>query len=584
MFEAASAPTPLPAANISPAAARYSGKEDSGFHGRLRDALEAPQAESQPMQQVTQSKVAEQPGKGSAAADGKAAALQMTENDSKVADEQVSQAIPEAMVEPAKETIKTVLAAELPVALAPSEDAPSLAEGSIGIAALMVAGPYAGQGLQNAPVLATPAGATATQNGAAVLQMPSGQPELAGGPQASAAAPSVVTPQQGIAPQNAATQISSVAAGAQIQADEAESASGPQVSPAALPAATLQQAILPQNAASEEGDAVAAASVLSPAGPLPHSALASATAQTAAASKQAMLPQNAASEEGDALAAASILSPADQPPHSALASAAVHTAANQPGQVAQGPGNPQKPISGTKDKAVQAEKLAEPVAQLARALSTTEAAPEVKIVMAAETAEAGLRLTSLEAPKLPSTKPLAEGHADGLALQAPGFAMPDGMLQRTDAPLPGAVARDMPAPAPARQLAPVVVSLALGRGDEALTIALDPGELGRVEVSIGQGKDSGQVRIVAERPETLALLQRDQRELDRALTQAGLGDMARSLSFSLASDQGRQQHHGAAHQGGQRSPGQAVGLESERPMAPIPNPARSATSLLDIAV
>jgi flagellar hook-length control protein FliK len=539
MFEAASAPTPLPAANISPAAARYSGKEDSGFHGRLRDALEAPQAESQPMQQVTQSKVAEQPGKGSAAADGKAAALQMTENDSKVADEQVSQAIPEAMVEPAKETIKTVLAAELPVALAPSEDAPSLAEGSIGIAALMVAGPYAGQGLQNAPVLATPAGATATQNGAAVLQMPSGQPELAGGPQASAAAPSVVTPQQGIATQNAATQISSVAAGAQIQADEAESASGPQVSPAALPAATLQQAILPQNAASEEGDAVAAASVLSP---------------------------------------------ADQPPHSALASAAVHTAANQPGQVAQGPGNPQKPISGTKDKAVQAEKLAEPVAQLARALSTTEAAPEVKIVMAAETAEAGLRLTSLEAPKLPSTKPLAEGHADGLALQAPGFAMPDGMLQRTDAPLPGAVARDMPAPAPARQLAPVVVSLALGRGDEALTIALDPGELGRVEVSIGQGKDSGQVRIVAERPETLALLQRDQRELDRALTQAGLGDMARSLSFSLASDQGRQQHHGAAHQGGQRSPGQAVGLESERPMAPIPNPARSATSLLDIAV
>jgi Meckel syndrome type 1 protein len=142
----------------------------------------------------------------------------------------------------------------------------------------------------------------------------------------------------------------------------------------------------------------------------------------------------------------------------------------------------------------------------------------------------------------------------------------------------------MPAPPPARQLAPVVVSLALGRGDEALTISLDPGELGRVEVSIGQGKDGGQVRIVAERPETLALLQRDQRELDRALTQAGLGDVARSLSFSLASDQGRQQHHGAAHQGGQRFPGQATGLEADRPLAPISNQARSATSLLDIAV
>jgi Meckel syndrome type 1 protein len=130
----------------------------------------------------------------------------------------------------------------------------------------------------------------------------------------------------------------------------------------------------------------------------------------------------------------------------------------------------------------------------------------------------------------------------------------------------------------------VVVSLALGRGDEALTIALDPVELGRVEVSIGQGKEAGQVRIVAERPETLALLQRDQRELDRALNQAGLGDMARSLSFSLASDQGRQQQQGSAHERGHPAPGIISGLDHDRAMPVLPTPTRAATSLIDIAV
>lgn len=275
----------------------------------------------------------------------------------------------------------------------------------------------------------------------------------------------------------------------------------------------------------------------------------------------------------------------------ALATAPGQMAAQQAGHMSQTPSSVRRGATSAKDNAIAAmdnavpvEKQAAAAALLSQALVATELASQVTIITAAERAEASFSLVSLEAAKSAGAKTSGEGRADGLAPQALGFALPDGMLQRTDAPLTSAVARDMPAPPPARQLAPVVVSLALGRGDEALTIALDPGELGRVEVSIGQGKDAGQVRIVAERPETLALLQRDQRELDRALTQAGLGDVARSLSFSLASDQGRQQQHGAAHQGGQRFPGQATGLEAERLLAPISNQARSATSLLDIAV
>ncbi|MFC7539791.1 flagellar hook-length control protein FliK [Siccirubricoccus deserti] len=56
-----------------------------------------------------------------------------------------------------------------------------------------------------------------------------------------------------------------------------------------------------------------------------------------------------------------------------------------------------------------------------------------------------------------------------------------------------------------------------------LTVALEPETLGRVEVRIERDAagDIAAVRVLAERPETLALLQRDAREFDRSLAQAG---------------------------------------------------------------
>ena len=269
----------------------------------------------------------------------------------------------------------------------------------------------------------------------------------------------------------------------------------------------------------------------------------------------------------------------------ALAAGPAQVAAAQVAPGAQVTGGPAKSvfIAQTKE-ALDTARNAEALTLLAKAVNNTESAAEVKLVAATETAEASLRLASLEAPKASSAKASSEGRVDGFAMAPTGFAPPDGMLQRTDAPLPSTAAREAPAPPPARQLAPVVVSLALGRGDEALTISLDPGELGRVEVSIGQGKEAGQVRIVAERPETLALLQRDQRDLDRALNQAGLGDMARSMSFSLASDQGRQQQQGSAHEKGNRASMIVGGLDGGRATPALQVPSRNATSLIDIAV
>ncbi|MFM7607705.1 MAG: flagellar hook-length control protein FliK, partial [Alphaproteobacteria bacterium] len=240
----------------------------------------------------------------------------------------------------------------------------------------------------------------------------------------------------------------------------------------------------------------------------------------------------------------------------AQANAAQAVAAQAPSKPQSVASNPTPAPMTPAQEALEAGKPVEALSLLAKAFNNTETAVENKLVMAAEAAEAAeasWRLASLEAPKATSTKPSAEGRAEGPSMLPQGFAATDALALRAEAPLSSTPTRELATPMPARQLAPVVVSLALGRGNEALTIALDPVELGRVEVSIGQGKEAGQVRIVAERPETLALLQRDQRELDRALNQAGLGDMARSLSFSLASDQQRQQHHGFAQERGQRA-------------------------------
>lgn len=84
------------------------------------------------------------------------------------------------------------------------------------------------------------------------------------------------------------------------------------------------------------------------------------------------------------------------------------------------------------------------------------------------------------------------------------------------------------------------LSRAVQNGINRLTIRLDPAELGRVEVKLEIGHDGRAIAwVAAERPETLELLQRDARALERALQQAGLQTDADSLSFSLS--QGDQQ-------------------------------------------
>lgn len=71
-------------------------------------------------------------------------------------------------------------------------------------------------------------------------------------------------------------------------------------------------------------------------------------------------------------------------------------------------------------------------------------------------------------------------------------------------------------------------------GSSRFQIRLDPAELGRIDVRLDVDK-SGTIsaRMTVERPETLDLLQRDQRSLQQALQQAGLDTSKTNLEFSL---------------------------------------------------
>ena len=136
-------------------------------------------------------------------------------------------------------------------------------------------------------------------------------------------------------------------------------------------------------------------------------------------------------------------------------------------------------------------------------------------------------------------------------------------------------------PAPVRQVAQVAIALAVREEDDAtLSVALDPVELGRVEIAIERQGATAQIRVLAERPDTLALLQRDQRELDRLLGQAGIGAEGRSMSFGLSAEGGG----GFARDGQPQRRGDGGGVPA-RPAMPERGAApRSIIGLLDIAI
>ncbi len=159
-------------------------------------------------------------------------------------------------------------------------------------------------------------------------------------------------------------------------------------------------------------------------------------------------------------------------------------------------------------------------------------------------------------------------HAPDPAAPQTMAAIPQGPAAPASAPASPVAASFLP---PHAQLAQAIESLAQGRRQDApatLSIRLSPADLGQVEVRIEPVRGGTmRVEIVAERPETMALLQRDQQELLRALDRAGLST-GEPPGFSLAGRQG-----GAA----ERQPGERRMPQRDAPARPAAGEIATAT-------
>jgi flagellar hook-length control protein FliK len=111
------------------------------------------------------------------------------------------------------------------------------------------------------------------------------------------------------------------------------------------------------------------------------------------------------------------------------------------------------------------------------------------------------------------------------------------ILTTAFAPAAAPISNPTPPAVPISGLA-VEIAASAQAGNNRFEIRLDPPELGRIEVQLNVDHD-GKVtsKLVVDRPETLALLQRDAPDLQRSLEQAGLQTSDNGLQFSLR-DQG----------------------------------------------
>jgi flagellar hook-length control protein FliK len=157
----------------------------------------------------------------------------------------------------------------------------------------------------------------------------------------------------------------------------------------------------------------------------------------------------------------------------------------------------------------------------------------------------------------------AKSMAPSDAIQAVGAAAPAGPSQLSQTakanPTTAAHQPEKPQQTAAEQIA-VKIRQAVGEGADKINIKLNPHELGRVEVRLELSKDGGvTATVLAERQETLDILQKDVRGLERALNDAGLKTDAASLNFGLRgegqkqADVGRDRRNGSNNRNDERA-------------------------------
>jgi flagellar hook-length control protein FliK len=106
-------------------------------------------------------------------------------------------------------------------------------------------------------------------------------------------------------------------------------------------------------------------------------------------------------------------------------------------------------------------------------------------------------------------------------------------------------------------LVPIEIGLKAAAGLNRFEIRLDPEELGRIDVRLDLGDDgSVSAKLVVDRVETLALLQRDARTLERAFEQIGLKTSGEGIAMTLRDpgSEHRERQDQASSQTGRAAP------------------------------
>jgi hypothetical protein len=192
------------------------------------------------------------------------------------------------------------------------------------------------------------------------------------------------------------------------------------------------------------------------------------------------------------------------------------------------------------DKAeAKAKETAWTVAIAPSAMATAPVAPTTALaVQAAADIEAAIAIDA-DAPKIQNVAAADESDAKPAAKTAEGTAQ---FAQHLDPSRDVRAAEEARAPArptapPAHEQVAVHVRKAVAEGLDQITIRLNPAELGRIEVKIEIGSDGSlRAAFAADKQMTLDLLKGDSRQLEQALSEAGLKTDAGGLNFSLRGD------------------------------------------------
>ncbi len=156
----------------------------------------------------------------------------------------------------------------------------------------------------------------------------------------------------------------------------------------------------------------------------------------------------------------------------------------------------------------------------------------------------------------------AHTHAALAAMEAPRAAAQIDMTQATASLRPSRGTAGTPLGVP-DQVA-VHIKKNVAADVDQFTINLHPAELGRIDIKLDIGADGRVSAMVAvEKAQTLELLQRDSRGLERALQDAGLQTDSNSLNFSLRGDGNQSQGDGNGNGSGKRGRGLRGGAGDE---------------------